>query len=69
MNRFGLLAAFVDGQHQATVEQFLVHVDRGGGEHQHHRAFGRVLLGDQVPGGFVFAGAGNGQFAVQLQQF
>lgn len=69
MNGFGLFAAFVDGQHQTAVEQFFVHIDGRGGEHQHHRALNAVLLGHQVAGGFVLAGAGNGQFAVRLQQF
>ncbi|OTA15313.1 hypothetical protein Xbed_03604 [Xenorhabdus beddingii] len=68
MDRFGLFAGFVDGQHQTTVQQLFIHINGGGGEHQHHRAFDGVAFGDQIARRLILAGARHRQLAVRLQQ-
>ena len=45
MDGLGLLAAFIDGQDQAAVEQFFVDVDGSGGQKDHGRAFDMVFFG------------------------
>ena len=65
---FGLRAAFVHREHDAAVQQLFVDLDGGGGQEDHHRAFDPVLLGDEVAGHGVFAGAGYRQLALGLQE-
>ncbi|PHM21940.1 hypothetical protein Xbud_03837 [Xenorhabdus budapestensis] len=68
MDSFGLFAGFIDRQHQTTVQQFFIHINGGGGEHQHHRAFHGVAFGDEVSGRFILARARHRQLAITLQQ-
>ena len=68
MDGAGLVAALIDGQHQAAVFQLLVEVDRGRRHHQGHRAFDAIFLGDQLSRGGVLARARNGERPLALQQ-
>ena len=63
-----LLALFVDGEHQAAVQQLLIEVDGGGGQEDHDRAFHAVLMRDQLAGGRILSGRRDGQHALALQQ-
>ncbi|MGU0172763.1 hypothetical protein ACVXG8_27500 [Escherichia coli] len=45
-----------------------VNVDRGGGQHQRHRAFYRVLLRHQIPAGVVLACTRRWLTRIRLQQ-
>ena len=68
MDGAGLVAALVDGQHQAAVGQLLVEVDGGRGQHQRHRPLNLVFLRHQLARHRVFAGGGDGERALALQQ-
>ena len=63
-----LLAALVDRQHEAAVQQLLVDLDRRGRQEDHHRPFDAVLLRDEPPRLRVLAGGGDRQLAFGLQE-
>lgn len=69
VDALGLFAGFVDREGEAAVLQFFVHLDAGGGEEDHGGAFDVVFFGLHAPGGGVFAGAGDGEFAFGLEEF
>ena len=69
LDRAGLLAALVDREHEAAIDQLLIHIDRSRGQEQHHRPLHPVLLGDQHAGRRVLAGGGDRQLALRLQHF
>ena len=68
MNGARLFPSFIDGQQQAAIQEFFVEVARRCRQQQGHRAFNAILLGDQVARVRVFAGAGDGQLTLGLQQ-
>ena len=65
----GLFAVLIHRQHKATIHQFLVHLVRSGRKEQHHRPLHRVLVRNQLAAHWVFAGAGDIQLALRLQEF
>ena len=68
MNRLGLSVAFVHGQDQAAVHEFLIHVRRCGRKEDHDRAFYFVIFGREPSGCGVFACAGDGELAFALKK-
>ena len=68
MDGLGLFAVLVDRQHKAAIHQFLVHLVRRRRQEQHHRPLHRVLVRNQLAAHRVFAGAGDIQLALGLQQ-
>jgi hypothetical protein len=68
VDRAGLLAFFIDGEDQTAVQQLLVQLDRRRRQEDHHRAFDAVLVRDMTARFRVFAGRGDGQHALGLQQ-
>ena len=50
VDRPGLLALLIHREHDAAVQQLLVHVDRRRGQHDRHGADAPVGVGDQPPG-------------------
>ena len=63
-----LLAALVDGQDEAAVEELLVDLDRRRRQEDHHRPFDAVFLRDEAPGLRVLAGGGDRQLAFGLEE-
>src|SRR5208283_730269 len=68
VNGARLLAVLVDREHDATIQQFFVHVVRRRGEKEHHRAFHAVLVCHVLTAHRVLAGGGDLQHAFRLQQ-
>ena len=64
----GLRGRFIDGEREATVLQFLIDVDRGRGQEDHHRPLDMVFLRHHPARVRVFAGGRDGEFAFALQQ-
>ena len=65
---FGLLAAFVDGQHETAIHQLLVDVDRGGCQHDRNRSFDVIFLGLHPPGRRVLSRARDSQLPFRLEE-
>ena len=56
VDRLGLLPLLVHREHDAAIQQLLVHVIRRGGQEDHHRAFHRVVVRHVLAAHRVFAG-------------
>ena len=69
MDGLGLFAVLIHCQHETAVHQFLVHLVRRRGQEQHHRPLHRVLVRNQLAAHRVFAGTGDIQLALALQEF
>ena len=68
MDRPRLFLLFIHAQHQAAVQQLLVHVLRGRGQEDHHRAFDQVFMRHHLSVHRVFAGRCDLELAFRLQQ-
>ena len=68
MDRLCLHPVFIHRQNKAAIQQFFVDVDRRGRQKNHHRTFDPVLMRDVPSAHRVFAGAGDGQLTLALQQ-
>ena len=69
MDGLGLLPVLIHRQHETAVHQFLVHLVRRRGQEEHHRAFDCVLVRNVLAAHRVFAGRGDIQLALGLQEF
>ena len=48
VDRLRLCAVLVHRQHQAAIQKFFVHVDRGRRQEDHHRPFHAILMRDEA---------------------
>ncbi|TPW19835.1 MAG: hypothetical protein FD126_2290 [Elusimicrobia bacterium] len=64
----GLFAFLVDGEDEATVLEFVVDLEGSGGEEDHHGAFDLVLVSDELAGGRILPGGGDGELALGLEE-
>ena len=67
MNRGRGVSSLINRQHDAPVQQFLVHRDAGGGEEQPDRPRDAIFPSRQPPAG-VFGGGRDPQFPFRLEQ-
>ena len=68
MDGFGLRALFVDGQHQAAVEQLVVDLGGRGGEEELRGPLDVVLVRHELARLWVFPRRRDGELALRLQQ-